>query len=407
MTLLSSLPFPSALRTLCTGLIAASLLTACGGGGDDAASSGSAAPASQGAGSLRQGPITGFGSIIVNGVRFDDSAAQVLDDDGEARGRDDLRLGMWVEVEGDAVGNQTTGVARSVRFGSQIQGPVEAVNVGAGTLTVLGQTVAVDTSTVYGGLANGLASIAPGAVVEVHGVTQTATGRVMASRVELASAPREVYKLRGAVTAVNTATRTFNIGTATISYGNLNASGVVVGAVVRVRLETVKQADVWVATRLVVQGQKKANDYNEADIHGVVTAYTSPTQFSLNGVPVNAANAVFEDGTSGVVLGARLEVEGRLVDGVLVARKVEIDGRDDGKDDEDDERRRPELHGLIGDLNATARTFVLRGVSVSYGPGTEFRSISEAQLRNGVKVEVKGTLAANGTISATRIALED
>ena len=52
---------------------------------------------------LTEGPITGFGSIIVNGVRFDDSAAAVSDDDDAASGRDRLKLGMQVEVESESV----------------------------------------------------------------------------------------------------------------------------------------------------------------------------------------------------------------------------------------------------------------------------------------------------------------
>ncbi len=61
----------TSLKRLMAGLCAAStaLLVACGGGGSDGTSS--AAPAAQ-----YEGTVTGFGSVIVNGVRFDDSQAQ-------------------------------------------------------------------------------------------------------------------------------------------------------------------------------------------------------------------------------------------------------------------------------------------------------------------------------------------
>ena len=36
--------------------------------------------------------------MIVNGVRFDDSSAEVVDDDGERHGQDDLKLGAQVET---------------------------------------------------------------------------------------------------------------------------------------------------------------------------------------------------------------------------------------------------------------------------------------------------------------------
>ncbi len=387
-------------RALSAGVLSALLLmSACGGGGGESASTDSGA-AAQGS-SLREGPITGFGSIIVNGVRFDESAAQVLDDEGVPHPRDSLRLGMWVEVEGAAVQGKTTGVANSVRFGSQLKGPVSAVNATAKTLTVLGQTVEVFDGTVFDNLPDGLASVAQGQVLEVHGITQTATGRIYATRVERVDAA-DSYKLRGVVTAVDTVNKTFSIGGATIAYGNLNTAGLAVGVVVRVKLATVAQGNVWTATALTVQAQKKPGDHAEADIHGFVTAVTSPTQFSLNGLKVDATKASFPDGTSGVVLGARLEVEGHLVDGVIVASKVEIDERH-----VQDERHLPELHGAISAVNATTKTFVLRGLTVAYGPTTEFKGMTEAQLRNGFKVEVKGSLAANGTITATRITPED
>ena len=59
------------LRWLASAL-AASLLIACGGGIDLAGGVGS------GGSGLAEGTITGFGSVIVDGTRYDDSAAQVL-----------------------------------------------------------------------------------------------------------------------------------------------------------------------------------------------------------------------------------------------------------------------------------------------------------------------------------------
>ena len=61
------------LRLAALGLAAALSLFACGGsGGVD----------SGGTGSFASGPISGFGSVIVNGVHFDDAGATVSDDDG-------------------------------------------------------------------------------------------------------------------------------------------------------------------------------------------------------------------------------------------------------------------------------------------------------------------------------------
>ena len=60
-------PAQGFLKVLCAAVV----LTGCGGGG----SGDSASPATRT--SFAAGPITGFGSIIVNGVRFDDSSAKI------------------------------------------------------------------------------------------------------------------------------------------------------------------------------------------------------------------------------------------------------------------------------------------------------------------------------------------
>ncbi|RPH67003.1 MAG: hypothetical protein EHM83_02620, partial [Burkholderiales bacterium] len=81
------------------GLVVASVaLMAASCGGGDLAGVGSGGTGNRLA-SVSYGSIAGFGSIIVNGVRYDDRAATVSSDDGTTRGA--LGLGMVVEVRGD------------------------------------------------------------------------------------------------------------------------------------------------------------------------------------------------------------------------------------------------------------------------------------------------------------------
>ncbi|MBA2721750.1 MAG: hypothetical protein H0U56_02385, partial [Methylibium sp.] len=80
-------------------------LAACGGGGGG----GGDGVGSGGTGSFAVGPISGFGSVIVNGIRYDDSGADVFDDDGNAVTANDLRLGMVIEVTGSELASTATG----------------------------------------------------------------------------------------------------------------------------------------------------------------------------------------------------------------------------------------------------------------------------------------------------------
>src|SRR4051812_46921799 len=88
---------------------ATALLAGCGGGGGDAATSPLGGSSSSSGTSFAAGTIAGFGSVIVNGVRFDDSKAKVSDDDGGAAASSALRLGMQVEIQGGAVSDDGSG----------------------------------------------------------------------------------------------------------------------------------------------------------------------------------------------------------------------------------------------------------------------------------------------------------
>jgi hypothetical protein len=145
-------------------------------------------------------------------------------------------------------------------------------------------------------------------------------------------------------------------------------------------------------------------DADEAEVHGTISAFTSTASFSVNGLPVDATNAKFPDGTAGVVLGASVEVEGSVVNGVLVATKVELEAMH-----KNDDQNRNELHGPITNLDTTAKTFVVRTVTVQYDSTTTvFKDGTEADLANGKEVEVKGTLSADGTaVLATSVEFEN
>lgn len=387
--------FPSQRR----GAIAAALLalTACGGGGT-AASVGAPATASS---LFASGPITGFGSVIVNGVRFDDSAAAIADDDGGTLTEAGLRLGMHCEIDGHA-GDDHRGTARAILVRSALVGPVSAVDPVARTLTVLGQTVAVDAATAFDdAIAGGFTGLAAGAVVAVHAQFDASSQTYEATRVQLDAGAAQ-YKIRGTVTALDAAAKTLRIGAATIAYGSarggLPALGV--GSLIVARLDVAPVGGVWTATR-VDDGRPAMHDQDKAELHGTITAFASAVSFSVDGTSVDASKANFSDGQAGLGLGARVEVEGDLVAGAVVATKVAIEDAPGRRGDAN------ELHGLVGALDTAARTFVVRGTTVSYAGNVEFDDGTAASLANNVFVEVQGGLSADGTrVVATRIDLK-
>lgn len=215
--------------------VAASLL-GCGGG------DGLAGVGTGGTGSFSSGPIRGFGSIVVNGVRYDEASAQVVGDAGAAFSRTDLRLGMVVDVNGSDVTTSGTGqrraTATSISVRSEIEGPISTIDPGRGSFTVLGQQVQVTAATVFDDdLRGGLASLAVGQIVEVYGYQQAA-GQYLATRIDDEDDTPTHYKLRGVVSGLDTTARSFRIGATLVSYAEIAGAvpGLANGQYARVEL---------------------------------------------------------------------------------------------------------------------------------------------------------------------------
>ncbi|MFZ4761036.1 MAG: DUF5666 domain-containing protein, partial [Burkholderiaceae bacterium] len=165
-------------------------LAACGGGGDTGSTTPSTTPSTTAPASasstgalIATGTITGFGSVIVDGVKYDDSAATVKVEDDASSPRSvtlsELKLGMQVEVKAD-----DSGKAGTVTISSEVYGRITALR--ADGFVVAGQTVKVSTDTatptVFEGV-SGLSGLALNDFVEVHG-KRDADGAIVASRIE-------------------------------------------------------------------------------------------------------------------------------------------------------------------------------------------------------------------------------
>ncbi len=374
-------------------------LAGCGGGGG-----GMAGVSSGGTGSFSAGPITGFGSIIVNGVHFDDlTASSILDvDDDNNDMRNKLKLGMMVRVKGKPKKDNNHADAEDIEVRSELLGPIDSIDTTARSFVVLGQTVLVTATTMFEENLGGLAALKTGDIVEVHGFVDPVANRITATRIERKDPAKvKAFKLQGTISAFDATAKTFKIGTLTISFAapvDMPASLVLAnGLLVRVKLATTPATGTRKALKIRAVEVEVENE-NEAEIEGTITAFTSSSKFSVNGQPVDASGASVP---AGLKLGDHVEVEGSLVNGVLVAKKVELE-------DENDPARF-EVHGTVGNLNTTAKTFVLSGVTVDYSGAVTFLPAGKtaADLSNGVKVEVKGVASADGTkVKANQITFE-
>jgi hypothetical protein len=218
-------------------------LAACGGGGGDMPTPANPAPVVAAAPADSSGTITAFGSVFVNGHRFNTDAALLIDDDTGAvtHGVAGLEVGMVVDVKQDAPSTAATPVAAELHVHPLARGYVDAADATAGTLTVMGQTVALTSATTFSDhracvsaatapctaitTAGGVVPTAvsgttttPGSYVTVHGYLfggSAGSANIVATLVAVGDAPAGSgianFKVEGVAT----------VGTATLTIGAL------------------------------------------------------------------------------------------------------------------------------------------------------------------------------------------
>jgi hypothetical protein len=382
-------------RALTIASLAAAVLFGCGGG-----------VGTGGTGDYVLSVITGFGSVIVGGVEFDDATARVLDDDGApvVRSGNELGLGMTVEVDGSTIVSTASGnaaAASTIRIATAVLGPVETVDATTGTLTVLGQQLQINAATVFGqSLHGGAAALHAGDVVAGYALPDATGGRYVATRIDTAQGAT-TYRLRGVVAALDATLHTLEIGGVTLSYAS--ASGIpedlANGKLVRVRLSRARIAGQWSADAFGPALTQPAQAEG-ALVEGLVTSYSGASSFVVDGMPVDASQAVISSGSPPIGADVYVSIEGRVSGGKLIAASVKVSDRSAIG------ARTYSLSGTVSGLDLTAKTFVVRGAVVDYS-SAQFIKGSAASLANGVSVRVRGGLSPDGTqIQAAQIAFK-
>ena len=311
------------------GVLLITLLSACGGGGGG----GSASNGGIGGTGVATGPITGFGSVFVNGIEFDTSGNIQITLDGEPNhSQSDLKIGQVVTIKGTISDDGTKGTATSIEFEDEVEGPVQSIDLAANTIVVLGLTVQATATTVFDGFAS-LAALAVNDIVEVSGLPD-ATGKIVATHIEKHSnyvAGTEI-EVKGMI--ANLTATTFTIGTLTVDYSLVlpqdRPATLSNGLFVEVKANTLPDpiTGVLTATKVEVEDEDEgAVEGNELDLEGFVTDFVSATEFKVNGQAVTTNfQTSYEHGVAAdLANNVRVEVEGRLTGGVLVAEEISFE----------------------------------------------------------------------------------
>jgi len=361
-------------KSLLAASIAASIamLSACGG-------SDTATDPAVGSSST-VGVITGFGSIYVNGVKYETDSASV-DIDGKSSYETYLGIGDVVVLKGTVNADGVTGTATSVSCSDELEGYVldlSGLLAGVGSINVMGQTVTVDIDTVFS--SDSLASISDLSVnhiVEVSGFAD-GTGNILATRIETKNAAEDI-ELKGLVSNLDATAMTFTIGSLTIDYSSASElpSNLVNDLYVEVKTETTLSGNlndgfVLSASKVEIEDDGDmdidGDEGDEMEVQGLVSDVTE-TSFRFNGQLVEFSSLDIDDDfdLSSLVDGMTITVEGYIdANGDFVVEEIE--------EDHDSEL---EVEGTVTEKTETTVTVSENSVLTTFVINNDTRMIDE------------------------------
>ena len=391
-------------------------MAGCGGGSDSSVEASPAPPPTGGIGrnGIAVGPINTFGSIVVNGVRYDTTSATFTINDA-AGTEDDLKVGQVVSVSGTIDDNGTTGSADQVTFDDSVKGPVESIDLVANRLVVLGQTVLIGPDTSFDDSFSpaSLDGVSVGQIVEISGQFD-ASGNIVATRIEPKPAGT-TFEVHGTVTGLDAPNFRFNLGGLVVDYSsamldNFSGGQIADGDFVEAKGTTLGGAGELLATSVELESfLPGGDDGDHVEIEGFITRFVSAQDFDVAGVPVTTTGATTFVGGAAADLGlnVKVEAEGDLnANGTIVADKIDI--------------RRSKAVRVTADadsIDAANNALVILGISVTVDALTRLEDKSSADVdpltladvNAGDYLEIRGSEfpAGSGIILATIFERED
>lgn len=413
---------------LILGALSLGTLAACGGagggggGGIDVADGGI-----RGTGSS-VGPVSGFGSVIVNGVRFDtdDIDRAVQSNDGIDL-ETELDEGMILRVDGEWR-DDGSGTASRVEYDDTLRGEIvvtDAWNTGTRTaeFTVYGLVVNIDSQTVIKG--KKVAELQSGDFVRVSG-WRLPSGEFRASLVRVRDdAHSEVFdpenevELEGRIREIHEELCTFGIGDITVEcdFNNTVFEGIDIDDLSAgdfVEVEGDINGNVLYASQISRDDLRRYNrgDGDDVEFAGPVSAAIDPDSriFEINGLFVRVTDHTdFEDGLteSDLIPDLLIQVEGEFLDdGTVEAEEIEIREGDS------------EVEGRVSvnSVSPSEQTFVIGGVLVKVSSqtaivGDDERDIDLIELGGPEEVEVSGIERPDGNggflLEAFKVEVDD
>jgi len=360
------------------------------------------------------GPISTFGSVVVNGVHYDTSDS-TFTIDGTSVTESDLKVGQVVVVQGTISDDLASGIADTVTTDDNVTGPVDSIDLALSQLVVMGQLVLVNAETSFDDNISpaSLEGLVAGDIVEVSGFF-TSGGDTEATRIEKKPAGTQL-EVHGIVSGQNATNFMFAINGLQVDYSSATLNDFPSNQISDGDFVEAKGNSIGVGGELVadiVELESTGINGNEGDhveVEGLITRFVSETDFDVAGIPVTTNGAtVFVGGVAADLgLNVKVEVEGELdASNVLVADKVDI-------------RRGKVVRSVavVDSVDAANNSLVMLGITFTIDELTRLEDKSDADIRPltindlnaGDYLEIRGTEfpAGSGQIQATILERDD
>ncbi len=341
------------------------LLASCGGGSSDQS-------AGVGGTGIVAGEATDFGSIYVNGSRYDTDLSSFTVDGVSFpdQAAANLQVGMYVKLKVETLDGNFTGKALEVVYDDEVQGPVKGISTSSGgvtqrTFTVFGQNITIDeTTTIFNGTT--FADLDNDDVVEISGF-RTSDIDITASYVEFKGilSPGSEVELRGIIGGYVPPTPEFMLDGVLIRFDPMTTTievpnGILMdGLFVEVEgtyQEVPERVD---ADEIEEEDEDFGDDVDDISLQGVISNYDPITGgFKIGGLPIDTSQATELSPANVLDLiddGVEIEVEGDIVGGVFIADEVEL------------REGESELRSFVSSVDPASNSFV---VSFPPLPGT-------------------------------------
>ncbi len=283
---------------------------------------------------ITMGRITNFGSVFVNGVRFDVDGAEFLRNDQPAtQGQADFSVGEFVVIKGSIGADSSEGVAIQVAYSDALNGEITRASTDGQSLEVLGQLVHTDALTVFHGFTD-LTELDAGNLLEVSGVLGT-NGHIVATLIKKGALQFDSgvsrNRLRGRIANIDTDQQQFELGGLLIDYASadlLNYEGHEIhnDQYIEVASDTaVTNYQLTASTVKFINETHDLSDHHSANIEGLVNQFTSISNFQVNGLLVTTTPSTrYQNGNvNRITENAYLRLTGTIHEsGVLVADRI-------------------------------------------------------------------------------------